>query len=190
MTDAALREAALAALGEYGDPTARDALERGSVTVERDVSRWTASEGEVHAHRVHLSVDAQTLARALASPAVGDALHGALASAVARAPRESMASLELHWNGSLAADREGYRGVTVVEDDGRGREALLTFLHAQHAEDALEVVREGAVTLQPGAAHVHALSRDSLNESRCAVIESAARALFGSATRVTFGSVR
>lgn len=186
----ALREAALAALGEYGDPVARGALERGSVTVERDVARWTSSEGEVHAHRIHLSVDAQTLARALASPAVGDSLHAALASAVARAPHESMASLELHWNGSIGADREGYRGAPAASDDGRAREALMTFLDAQHAEDAHAVVRTGAVTLQPGAAHVHTLSRDSLDESRCAVIESAARALFGSSTRVTFGSVR
>lgn len=186
----ALREAALVALGEYGDPVARDALERGSLTVERDISRWTASEGEVRAHRVHLHVDAQTLARALASPAAGDALHSALASAVARAPHESMASLELHWNGSIAVDREGYRGVTGVEDDGRAREALVTFLDAQHAEDARDLVCEGAVTLTPGAAHVHAPSGGSLTPARCAVIDSAARALFGSSTRVTFGSVK
>ena len=93
--DASLRQRALEALGPFGDPIAREALETGAAHVEPSVSTWEGSHGTVHAHRVTLVVPAALRARIDASPAAEDALAAAMAAAVAEDPHATLYDLRI-----------------------------------------------------------------------------------------------
>lgn len=80
----ALRRRALEVLGPLGDVLAREALEHGTIELERGVARWEGSHGTVEAHRVVLLLSPDLHARVTASPAAGDALAAALAGAIAQ----------------------------------------------------------------------------------------------------------
>jgi hypothetical protein len=90
-----LRRRALDVLGPLGDELARSALESGSVYVEHDVLGWQGSHGEVHAHRVVVTLGAELHARVVASHAARDGLAAALAAAMAERPGHSVADVAL-----------------------------------------------------------------------------------------------
>lgn len=106
----ALRQAALDALGPHADERTRAALEAAELQLEAAVAAWESSAGHVEGHRVTLAVDAATLGRLRAAPALEDALHAALAAAMARHPGQTLAGLVLCWarEGRSAAP-DGYR---------------------------------------------------------------------------------
>jgi hypothetical protein len=94
-TGEALRSAALAELGAFGDTRARDALLHASVEVTPGVARWEASSGPVEGHRVTLALEPARLEAIRAAPAIEDSLRAALAAAVATHPGESLFELTL-----------------------------------------------------------------------------------------------
>jgi hypothetical protein len=109
-----LRRAAMDTLGPYADERAREALLSAVIRVDEAVTSWESSEGHVQGHRVTLAVDATTLARLRSSPALVDALHAALATAVARAipsgKGDALAALDIRWARDAAlASTHGYR---------------------------------------------------------------------------------
>lgn len=109
-----LRRAALDTLGPYADERARQALLSAVIRVDEAVTSWESSAGPVQGHHVTLAVDATTLARLRTTPALVDALHAALATAMARAPAsgigDALAALDLRWARDAAlASTHGYR---------------------------------------------------------------------------------
>jgi glyoxylase-like metal-dependent hydrolase (beta-lactamase superfamily II) len=91
-----LRLAALDALGPHGDELAREALEAGELSLEEAVSTWEASSGTVRGRRVALALPDALLARVRASFAAIDAMHAAVAAAIARdSERDALLDLRL-----------------------------------------------------------------------------------------------
>jgi len=102
--DEALRMRALDVLGPLGDPTAREVLDVGTVSVAHDVTSWEGSGGRVRGHRVVVIAPSAVHARFSASHAAADALTAALAAAMAERPGESVAAVEVRagipeWHG-------------------------------------------------------------------------------------------
>ena len=149
-----LRRVALEALSEYSDPRARDALEQGDVAIDPGVAGWEGSEGRVEAHRVTLSLDAGRLGRVRASHATVDALHAALAKAVAQRKGEALQSLELRWARRVEhAVARGYRD-GPPEGEGTFGEALAAYLEGA-GEDALaRIVARGQVATAPARVRI------------------------------------
>ena len=109
-----LRRAALDTLGPYADERARQALLSAVIRVDEARTSWESSAGHVQGHHVTLAVDATTLARLRTTPALVDALHAALATAMAKAPAsgsgDALAALDLRWARDAAlASTHGYR---------------------------------------------------------------------------------
>lgn len=105
-----LRRGALDALGPHGDLRARDALEQGALSIEHRVTSWEASVGTVHGHRVTLEVPAPLKDEVERSPFAVDALHAAIAAAVARQGMEhSLAELRLVAGEGRSPWTRGYR---------------------------------------------------------------------------------
>ena len=93
--DENLRARALDALGPLGDALAREALERGVVSVEHDVKVWQGTQGTMHGHRVLVTVDAELRARLTAAHAAIDGLSAALASAMAERSGQAVADVRI-----------------------------------------------------------------------------------------------
>ena len=93
--DDALRRRALEILGPLGDELAREALERGVVDVEHDVTAWDGSGGHVRGHRVIVTVTAPTLARFTERFSPKDALTAALAAAMAERRGEAVVDVRV-----------------------------------------------------------------------------------------------
>jgi hypothetical protein len=158
MTDApepeALRAAALATLGPHADERAREALQRAILRVDPAVTGWESSGGRVAGHRVVLELDVLTLARIRAVPALDDALHAALASAVASRAGHALSELELRWarSGSPAVSH-GYRD-RPPDPPPSLHEALMTYLSARGEPGLADLVRGASITLEGAALHV------------------------------------
>jgi hypothetical protein len=105
-----VRRDALATLGPHGDARAREALARGRVEIESDVTRWEGTAGRVHGHRLTLGLDGALLAQARGAPAVHDALHAALAASVAQHGNEALVDLRLRWDARVGGGDHPYRG--------------------------------------------------------------------------------
>jgi hypothetical protein len=139
----ALRHAALEALGPYADPRAREALQASGLRVEPAFAGWESSAGHVDGQLVTLAVDAATLGRLRAAPALEDALHAALAAAVARHPGQTLAALALRWGREGAqATPDGYRD-RPPDAPQTLQQAVPAYLDAR-GEDSLARLVEGA----------------------------------------------
>ncbi len=145
---------------------------------------WESSAGHVDGQLVTLAVDAATLGRLRAAPALEDALHAALAAAVARHPGQTLAGLALRWarEGTLARV-DGYRD-RPPDPPQTLQEALPAYLAARN-EDALARLVEGAgIEVEGGALRVR-LGADGLRAFRSAgaaatsALTAAARDLTG-----------
>ena len=147
----ALRHAALDALGPYADARAREALQASVLSVEPAGAGWEASAGHVDGQRVTLAVDAATLGRLRAVPALEDALHAALAAAVARHPGQTLASLALRWarEGTLAR-ADGYRD-RPPDPPQTLQEALPAYLDARDEGPLARLVEGASVALDAKA---------------------------------------
>jgi hypothetical protein len=135
-SEEALRRAALAALGPHADERVRDALARARVTIFAGAARWAGSSGPVEAHRVVLGLDARSLGRLRAAPAVADALCAAFAAAAATHPGEVLLDLALRWNPHAGPSAAGYRNAPPAAAQASLREALVDYLEAR-GEDAV-----------------------------------------------------
>jgi len=93
--DEALRTHALEALGPLGDALAREALERGMVSVEADVVTWEGTQGTMLGHRLVVTLEADLHARATASHATRDAVTAALSAAMAERPGHAVSDVRL-----------------------------------------------------------------------------------------------
>jgi hypothetical protein len=126
-----VRARAIDALGALGDSRAREALESAEIAIEPSIATWEGSSGTVHGHRVVVAIDAALLARVRASPATEDALHAALAAAIAEGPRDALHDLRLAWR-PHAITATAYRG--VAPDSPRAatplHEAMAAYLGA------------------------------------------------------------
>jgi hypothetical protein len=109
-TAEALRRAALAALGPFGDERARDLLARGALEVTGAVAQWQASDGPVEGLRVTLAVDAEAVEQIRAAPALRDAICAALAAAVASRRGESLFEFALRPRSPGDLEETPYRG--------------------------------------------------------------------------------
>lgn len=143
-----LRRAAILMLGPYADERAREALRSAVLRVDEAVTSWESSAGRATGHRITLAVDATTLARLRSTPALVDALHAALATAVATASKSEkcdvLTALELRWarDGALAWT-QGYRD-RPPDPPQTLQQALTSYLHTC-GEAALARFVEGAV---------------------------------------------
>jgi hypothetical protein len=155
MTSEELRRVALESLSEYADPRARDALENGELVIAAGVSWWEGSHGHVEGHRVTLSLDAERLGRIRVSHAVVDALHAALAKAVATHPGEALLGLELRW-----ARRAGHAVPRGYRDEPPGGEVTL--------EQALVAYLEGAG--EAAVAHIVSGGATSADASSVSIV--------------------
>lgn len=176
-----LRAEALSALGAHGDPRALDALVRADLSLALDVAGWEGTGGRVRAHRALLGLDAASLGRVCATPAVHDALAAALAAALARYRDEvahALAELCTYWNGTVEG-AAGYRGAAprVLSRDAPEdlRAALAAFLRAA-GDDALAETAAGLVLAVTPAAARRAVVVKATRAHRAA-LEAALRAL-------------
>lgn len=164
-----LRHAALEALGPYSDERAREALQASLLHVEPVGAGWESSAGHVDGQRVTLAVDAATLGRLRAVPALEDALHAALAAAVARHPGQTLTSLALRWarEGTLAR-ADGYRD-RPPDPPQTLQEALPAYLDARDEGPVARLVEGARVELEPKAAVLRVgLDADGLRAFRLA----------------------
>lgn len=181
MSPEELRRAALDALGEHADERARDALAHAAVAVET-ARAYPAFDGV----RVTLGVDARTLGRLRAAPALVDALVAALAAAVAATRGATLVDLSLRWLSAARPSAAAYRDMPPEAPEMALREALLEYLggagdHAltatlEHADVASSDPAEVTVRL-PREEH-EALRADAHAVAR---LTSAVRDLVGSA---------
>jgi len=183
-----LRHAALDALGPYADERARGALQAAGLYVEPVGAGWESSAGHVDGQRVTLAVDAATLGRLRAAPALEDALHAALAAAVARHPGQTLTSLALRWararEGTLAR-ADAYRD-RPPDPPQTLQEALPAYLDARDEGPLARLVQGASVEVKAGTLRV-VLDVDGLRAFRSAgaaaigALTAAARDLTGTA---------
>ena len=179
-----LRRAALSALGPYADERARDALLHADIAIAPAVVTWEGSHGRVHGHHVTLAVDGACLGGLRAAPAAVDALHVALATAIASRPGEALHGLDLRWaRGAVRATSEGYRDrppeVETLHD------ALVAYLAAAGEGDLSRLVAEGSITGEEDDVHVSVDPRGHPHATRG--ITRAVRDLVGPGSRVSVG---
>jgi hypothetical protein len=185
-----LRHAGLDALGPYADERAREALEGAELRIDPAVTAWESSGGHVEGHRVTLAVDASTLARLREAPALEDALHAALATAIASRKGEVLAGLQIRWarEGTHAA-AHGYRD-RPPDPPQTLQEALASYLEARGDEAVAHIVagarvsvEEATVTLVVEPERLRAFR--SAGAAAIGTLTSAVRDLLGTpATRV------
>jgi hypothetical protein len=108
--DEHLRLRALEALGPHGEPLAREALERGAVSVEHDVLAWEGTQGTMHGHRIVVTLHADLHARVLASLAAVEGLEAALAAAMAERGGQAVADVRVEVGAPDAPASSPYRG--------------------------------------------------------------------------------
>ena len=147
-----LRRASLDALGVHAEGRARDALARGVLSIEPAVAAWEASEGRMHAHRVHLLLDATRLGEIRAAPVVEDALRAAIAAAIATHRAETLDDLVLGW--APPPDERPYRDGpprAVSPSDGLGR-ALVDYLVGATEVALARFVVAGEIAISSGDA--------------------------------------
>jgi hypothetical protein len=108
--DEALRARSLEALGPLGHPTARRALEEGTVEVEHGVLCWEGSHGQVRGHRVVVRVSPELHADILEHPAAEDSLARAVGAAMASEPGQALADLQVVIGEGDGRARTAYRG--------------------------------------------------------------------------------
>jgi hypothetical protein len=197
VTPEQLRRSALEALGPHADERARDVLRRATIVIAHSVRRWVASGGDVEAHRITLAVDAGTLGRVRAVPAIADALCGAIAAAIACRPRETLLELVFRWaphadvdkhedrdlrsrSGPLSSSmRDPYRGAPPASTETALGDALVAYLEESgHTAIAAILARSGAdgANGSPVVLRVSADAYDELCGMRGA-IEAIVRAL-------------
>jgi hypothetical protein len=145
VTPEQLRRAALASLGPHADERARDALVRATIVIARSVARWVASAGEVEAHRVTLVVDAATLGRVRAAPAIADLLCTAVAAAIAGQPGETLHELELRWSPAARPAAAPYRDAPPASPEITLRDALVAYLDASDNAPLARLVDDAEV---------------------------------------------
>jgi hypothetical protein len=105
-----LLAAARRALGPLGDDVAREALEHGALFVDHAVATWESTSGTMRGHRVILELAEDLLARVQGSEPALDALHAAIAAAVAAwGKHDALAELALRPGGRAPAATP-YRG--------------------------------------------------------------------------------
>jgi hypothetical protein len=155
MDPAALREKALDALGAHADPRAGVLLSHATLSIDEAVRRWTSSGGEVRAHRVRCLVDARSLGVVRAAPAVEDALRAAFASVLSEHAGESLAELEIAWDGALAARMESYRGAARIDGRAHIAEALVEYFEGAGDRVARSVANLEGREVSPGAFLFH-----------------------------------
>ncbi len=180
----ALRQAALDALGPHADERTREALEVAELQLEAAVAAWESSAGHVEGHRVTLSVDAATLGRLRAAPALEDALHAALAAAMARHPGQTLAGLVLCWarEGRSAAP-DGYRD-RPPDAPQTLEQALPAYLEGRGEGSLARLLQDASLEATPGGLRV-VLDPDRLRAFRSAgtavtsALTAAARDLTG-----------
>jgi hypothetical protein len=186
-----LRRAALDALGPYADPRAREILGYAELVVAPGVVSWESSEGPVDGHRVAMAVDAECLGRLRAAPHLIDALHAALAAAIAGRPGEALAGLELCWDRTRARRAlPGYRDA-VPAPPAMLRDALVAYLEGRGEPELAAVAGRAATSLDRGSVHVIPAPGDraALRAHGLAdAIAGAVRDLVGEGPRVTVGA--
>ncbi len=194
---ATLRADALDALGPHADPRARDVLRTAELAVVEGEARWVSSAGPVQGYGVTLGLDASTLGALRAAPAVVDALHAAVATALARhpgLPARTLARLQLRWSPQAGHGvSDGYRDRPPPPPPTLGA-ALVAYLDAAGENTAARVAERAAVSVRDGAVFVvmTAEARAELRHGGPASTEAlrqAARDLVGGpATRVVIDS--
>jgi hypothetical protein len=187
-----LRHAALDGLGPYADERTRQALQGAELRLDPAVTSWESSAGPVQGHRVTLAVDAATLARLRAAPALEDALHAALATAIASRKGEALAGLELRWarEGTHAA-AHGYRD-RPPDPPQTVQQALVSYLEVRGEPALALLVAGGSVTEQTvqGASVSLVVEPDQLRSFRSGgaaatgALTAAVRDLLGGDARV------
>lgn len=156
-------------------------LRHGALSVDAPVSSWESSEGTVVGVRVSLAAPAAELGGLRRAPGVLDALHAALARAVARTSGHALHTLRLTWDGTReAAVAHGYRDAEPAPRISL-EQGLAAFLEAAGEPELADVVAtsrvrvaEGAVTLVPINGVAAMFARDAQPR-----LEEAARALLG-----------
>ena len=150
----ALRAEALEALGRFADPRATAVLQSAELHLAPAESGWDLSAGHVEGHGVTLRVDAATLGRLRAAPALVDALQAAVASAIARRPGQALSHLHLRWarDGGHAI-AQGYRDRPPDPPPTLGA-AFVAYLEALGESVAASVVARAAVSLSDSVVHV------------------------------------
>jgi len=179
-----LRRAALDALGPYADERTRSALQEAVIRIDHAVTSWQSSHGPVEGHRVVLAVQAVTLARLRSTPSLTDALHAALATAVASRKGEALASLDIGWarDGALASE-QGYRD-RPPDPPQTFPQALASYLE-ELGEASLARLAQSAEISKEGAVVTFAVAPDLLRAFRTG--GSAAAAALTSAVRELAG---
>jgi hypothetical protein len=126
----ALRREALGALGPASDERARVVLAGATLSLAEGIAKWEASEGTVVGHRVTVSLGASELGLLRALPRVADELRSALATAVARRPREALSELDFRWSAASPPRQVGYRDAPPLAASQELREALAEYAAA------------------------------------------------------------
>jgi hypothetical protein len=146
-----LRHAVIEALGAHADSRALEIVQHARVVVVPGVRQWVGSSGTVHAHAVHLFVDAHALAVVRAHPAVHDQLVAAFASAIAREGNHSLHELNAYWGFESARPEHAYRAGPAHEVDRADADAvkrgLAAYLAARGESGAAERVRRAELAV-------------------------------------------
>ena len=162
-----IRVAALEALGPHADPRAREALLHAEILVSPAEMVWESSAGRVEGHGATLRVDAVTLGRLRAAPALTDALHAALAAAICARVGHSLSRLDLRWASDAGhAEQQGYRDRPPAPPQTLG-EALASYLAIVGEPVAARIVERAAVSFRTGVVSVVVAAgvRDELRRS-------------------------
>jgi hypothetical protein len=173
------------------------ALERATLSVEPAVLRWESSIGPMHAHRVHVRVDAARLGALRRSPALEDALRAALAAAISRDPGETLQELVLGWEpfspdapyrDPAPMPRVGDEDHQHAEDPEVLRDALAEYLEGSGEPDLANAARRSEITHDAGGAGASELrvwlpatetDRTSIDARTTAILGRALRDLTG-----------
>ena len=189
LTSELLRAAALDALGPHGDECARDALTAAVIAIELGVTSWESSSGTVRGHRVVLELPASTLAHVNDAPAAGDALHAAVAAAVASfGEREALADLATRWARTRGPSGAPYRDATpLAETDVPAalRDALVEYLVEGGHSSAAALATHALIIFIATGVSVRLVRHDAADGD---TLQDALRALVGPDTDVVVTS--
>lgn len=183
-SDEELRVLALDALGEHGDERAREVLRTADLRVH-----WqTGMTAGFHSREAVLGLDAETLGLLRAVPALVDALHAALAVAMAkREPREKLVNLAFRWVPSRRPQASAYRDAPPQAPNVTVHAGLTAYLEGAGDQALATMLREGSAVPHLGnqtidvylpRAHYEALRASGYSQRR---LEGAVRDLLSRA---------
>jgi hypothetical protein len=146
VSDERLRALAIEALGEHGDERAREVLRTAVVRLAPGLRPSLAFD----ALEAVLGVEAQTLGLLRAVPALVDALHAALAIAIAtREPREKLVDLSFRWVPSARPQASAYRDAPPLAPEITALSGLIAYLEGAGDHALAALLHDGSAVPDP-----------------------------------------